>query len=319
YATKIREILRYLGVNSGDMEKGVLRFEANVSVRLRGSDTLGTRTEIKNLNSFRSLTLATAYEIERQIAVIEAGGEVVQETLGWDVARGATFSQRGKEHAHDYRYFPEPDLPPLHIDRPWVDEVAAALPELPDAKHARFVADYGLTPQDARVLVDDRAVADYFESAVRACRGAPASVGKWLIGELFYLMNRDSVAIDAVRVRPEALAQLVGLVDAGVLNQNSAKTVLGEMFAAGGQPDAIVKAKGLAQISDNDRLAEVVAQVLADNAGQVATYLAGKEGVYQWLMGQVMRATRGRAAPDVVRGLLSAALDAAREEGTSDI
>jgi aspartyl-tRNA(Asn)/glutamyl-tRNA(Gln) amidotransferase subunit B len=319
YATKIREILRYLGVNSGDMEKGVLRFEANVSVRLQGSDTLGTRTEIKNLNSFRSLTLATAYEIERQIAVIEAGGEVVQETLGWDVARGATFSQRGKEHAHDYRYFPEPDLPPLYIDRPWVDEVAAVLPELPDAKFARFVADYGLAPQDASVLVGDRAVADYFESAVKVYSGAPASVGKWLIGELFYLMNRDTIAIDAVRVRPEALAQLVGLVDAGTLNQNSAKAVLGEMFATGGQPDAIVKAKGLAQISDNDRLAAAVAQVLADNAEQVATYLAGKEGVYQWLMGQVMRATRGRAAPDVVRQLLSTALDQIREEHTSDM
>jgi aspartyl-tRNA(Asn)/glutamyl-tRNA(Gln) amidotransferase subunit B len=314
YATKIREILRYLGVNSGDMEKGVLRFEANVSVRPRGSDTLGTRTEIKNLNSFRALTLAAAYEIERQIGIIEAGGKVVQETLGWDALRNMTFSQRGKEHAHDYRYFPEPDLPPLHIDRPWVDEVAAAMPELPDAKYARFMADYGLTPQDTRILVGDRAVADYFESAVRVYNGAPSSVAKWLIGELFYLMNRENVAIDAVRVQPEALARLIGLVDAGTLNQNSAKTVLGEMFATGDQPEAIVEAKGLAQISDNDRLAVIVTQVVADNAGQVAAYLAGKDSVFQWLMGQVMRATRGRAAPDIARQLLNDALDAARNE-----
>ncbi len=308
YATKIRETLRYLGVNSGDMEKGVLRFEANVSVRPRGSDTLGTRTEIKNLNSFRALTLATAYEIERQIAILEAGGGVVQETLGWDALRNATFSQRGKEHAHDYRYFPEPDLPPLRIERAWVNEVAAILPELPDAKHARFVADYGLTPQDARILVGDRAVAGYFESALHAYTGAPSSVAKWLIGELFYLMNRDNVSIEAAQVRPAALARLIGLVDAGTLNPNSAKAVLGEMFATGGQPEAIVEAKGLAQISDDERLAAVVAQVLADNAAQVVAYRAGKDSVFQWLMGQVMRATRGRAAPDVVRRLLSAAL-----------
>ncbi|HQK15715.1 MAG TPA: Asp-tRNA(Asn)/Glu-tRNA(Gln) amidotransferase subunit GatB [Anaerolineae bacterium] len=312
YATKIREILRYLGVNSGDMEKGVLRFEANVSVRPRGSDTLGTRTEIKNLNSFRALTLATAYEIERQIAIIEAGGEVVQETLGWDALRNVTFSQRSKEQAHDYRYFPEPDLPPLCIDRQWVDEVAAALPELPDAKHARFVADYGLTPQDARILVGERAVADYFERAVRAYNGTPSAVSKWLIGELFYLMNRERVAIEAVRVRPEALARLIGLVDAGTLNQNSAKAVLGEMFATGGLPEAIVEAKGLAQISDNDQLSAIVARVVADNAEQVAAYLAGKDSVFQWLMGQVMRATRGRAAPDVARQLLTAALNVRR-------
>ncbi|HOU16014.1 MAG TPA: Asp-tRNA(Asn)/Glu-tRNA(Gln) amidotransferase subunit GatB [Anaerolineae bacterium] len=308
YATKIREILRYLGVNSGDMEKGVLRFEANVSVRPRGSETLGTRTEIKNLNSFRALTLATAYEIERQIGVIEAGGEVVQETLGWDALRNVTFSQRSKEQAHDYRYFPEPDLPPLSIARPWVDEVAAALPELPDAKHARFVADYGLTAQDARILVGERAVAGYFERAIRAYRGAPSSVAKWLIGELFYLMNRDNVAIDIIRVQPEALARLIGLVDAGTLNPNSAKAVLGEMFATGNPPEAIVEAKGLAQIADDERLAAVVAQVLADNAAQVAAYRAGKDSVFQWLMGQVMRATRGRAAPDVTRRLLSHAL-----------
>ncbi len=309
YATKIREILRYLGVNSGDMEKGVLRFEANVSVRPRGSTALGTRTEIKNLNSFRALVMATAYEIERQTAILAAGGTIVQETLGWDAVRNVTFSQRSKEHAHDYRYFPEPDLPPLYIEREWVAEIAARLPELPDARRARFVAEYGLTSQDARVLAAERAVADYFERAVRAYRGAPATVGKWLIGELFYLLNRDNVAIDAVRVSPEALARLIGLVDAGKLNQNSAKAVLGEMFATGATPEAIVAAKGLVQITDSEQLAAIVRRVVADNPEQAAAYRAGKVTVFQWLMGQVMRETRGRAAPEVARRLLRNALD----------
>jgi len=206
YATSIREILRYLGVNSGDMEKGVLRFEANVSVRLRGTETLGTRTEIKNLNSFRALVRASQYEIERQIAVLESGGSIVQETLGWDAARGVTFPQRSKEQAHDYRYFPEPDLPPLAIDRAWVDEIAARLPELPAAKYARFTTELGLAENDARILVAERALADYFETAATAYDGDPSAVSKWVVGELSYLMNRDGVGIEDVKVSPEALA-----------------------------------------------------------------------------------------------------------------
>ncbi|MCJ7550954.1 MAG: Asp-tRNA(Asn)/Glu-tRNA(Gln) amidotransferase subunit GatB [Anaerolineae bacterium] len=304
YATSIREILRYLGVNSGDMEKGVLRFEANVSVRLRGTEKLGTRTEIKNLNSFRALVRASQYEIERQTAVLESGGRIVQETLGWDEARGVTFSQRSKEQAHDYRYFPEPDLPPLAIDRAWVDEIAARQPELPAAKYTRFATDLGLTENDARILVAERALADYFEAAVSAYDGDPSAVSKWVVGELAYLMNRDGVGIENVKVTPEALAALVVLVTKGTVNQNGAKDVLDAMFETGRAPESIVKEKGLVQISDSDQLAAVVAQVLAEHPDEVQSYLGGKDSLLQWFMGQVMKATRGRAKPPTVLSLL---------------
>ncbi|MDF1515550.1 MAG: Asp-tRNA(Asn)/Glu-tRNA(Gln) amidotransferase subunit GatB [Anaerolineae bacterium] len=313
YATKIREILRYLGVNAGDMEKGILRFEANVSVRLRGSRVLGTRTEIKNLNSFRALTGASAYEIQRQIQVLEAGGTVVQETLGWDDARGVTFSQRSKEEAHDYRYFPEPDLPPLSIDRAWVDELIQTLPELPDAKYQRFVTELQVPEGDARILVAERALAEYFEAAVTAYGGPAVNVSKWMVGELAYLMNRENTGINQVQVKPENLVQLLKLLDDKTLNQNSAKEVLGEMFETGKTAGAVVQEKGLVQISDADALAQIVAQVISENPQQVQTYLDGKEGILGWLMGQVMRLTRGRAAPQTVRSLLIKALDRSRQ------
>ena len=312
YATKIREVLRYLGVNSGDMEKGVLRFEANVSIRPRGSETLGTRTEIKNLNSFRALVRASEYEVERQIEVVEAGGKVVQQTLGWDEARGVTYSQRSKEHAHDYRYFPEPDLPPLMIDPGWVDEVRATLPELPDAKVARFAREYGLPPNDVRILVAEQALADFFEAAAQAYAGAPGSISKWVVGELAFLMNRDGVAIEDVRVTPASIAALVTLLDKSTINQTSAKDVLATMFETGKAPDVIVQEKGLVQISDEGALSEVVDQVLEAHPDQVAAYLEGKENLLQWLMGQVMRVTRGRAQPQTVLGLLREKLEARR-------
>ncbi len=312
YATKIREILRYLRVNSGDMERGVLRFEANVSVRPRGSQILGTRTEIKNLNSFRALVRASEYEIVRQIEVLESGGTVVQETLGWDEARGVTVTQRSKEHAHDYRYFPEPDLPPLAIDDAWIEEVRQSLPELPDAKYRRFIEGYGLPENDARILVEDVALADYFEAAARIYSGKAASVSKWIVGELAYLMNRDGVAIECVRVAPESVASLVKLVDAGTISQSSAKDVLGTMFESGRAAEEIVREKGLIQISDQDQLAQVVGQVLAEHPEEVTAYLEGRESLLQWFMGQVMRATRGRAQPQAVLGLLRAKLEAQR-------
>ncbi|MCU0519599.1 MAG: Asp-tRNA(Asn)/Glu-tRNA(Gln) amidotransferase subunit GatB [Anaerolineae bacterium] len=312
YGTKIREILRYLGVNSGDMEKGVLRFEANVSIRPRGTEALGTRTEIKNLNSFRALVRASEYEIARQIEVVEAGGTVVQETLGWDEARGVTVSQRSKEHAHDYRYFPEPDLPPLTIDGAWIEEVRQALPELPDAKYARFVGVYGLVENDARILVEDQALASYFEAAARSYGGNAASVSKWIVGELAYLMNRDGVALEAVRVTPESIASLVKLVDAGTVSLSSAKDVLATMFETGRAPEVIVKDNGLVQISDEEALSQIADQVLSDHPDEVVAFLGGRESLLQWFMGQVMRATRGRAQPQTVLGLLRGKLEARR-------
>ncbi len=314
YATALRALLRYLEVNSGDMEKGVIRFEANVSLRPAGSDDLGTRTEIKNLNSFRALTRSVEQEIERQRAILESGGQVRQQTLGWVEGRNELAKQRVKEEASDYRYFPEPDLPPLQVDPAWVEDIRAALPELPHAKRARFMEAYGLSAYVASVLTTERAVADYFEAAVAGAPAVPAErIAHWLSGELFALLNQAGQDIAACRVEPAALARLVAMVEQGRVNANSAKEVLAEMFETGAQPEAIVEARGLAQISDREALAEVVAQVLEAHPEQVRQYLEGKQGILNWLLGQVMRATRGRANPQLVRAELEAALEARRQ------
>src|SRR5512140_3058472 len=258
YATRIRAILRYLEVNSGDMEKGVLRFEANVSVRPAGSEELRTRTEIKNLNSFRALTRASAYEIERQTKVYESGGEVVQETLGWDDVRGVTVSQRGKEDAHDYRYFPEPDLPPLQLDRAWIESVRSQLPELPDAKTARFITDFNLTPTEARFLTSERTLADYFERVVAKAKSPAKAVHSWIAGEFMRYLNDSGVSIDAVTLPPESFAQLIDMVTDKTIGGNAGKTVLAELIKNGGDPAQIVKEKGLAQVSDENFIQEAV-------------------------------------------------------------
>jgi len=308
YARKLRAILVYLGVNHGDMSKGVLRFEANISVRPAGSDEFMTRTEVKNLNSIRSLVRATQYEIQRQSELADSGGTVVQQTMGFDEASGETYPQRGKEQAHDYRYFPEPDLPPLHISREWVEEVRAGLPELPEAKRARFLEDFGLSPQDAGVLVADKAIADYFEAAL-AAGGAPQTVANWITGELFRLMNAAGIEIEAVPVTAENLVALTRLVSEGTINNNTAKDVLDTMFETGGDPAAIVEEGGLAQISDSAALEALVAQVIADNPDTVARYLEGKEGLLGWFVGQVMRETKGQANAQVVNDLFREKLD----------
>ncbi len=311
YATKLHHIIVYLGVNSGDMEKGMMRFEANVSVRPVGSDALNPRHEIKNLNSFRALARSVSYEIENQIATLEAGGTVVQQTMGWDEARGVTVPQRGKEYADDYRYFPEPDLPMLEISREWVEELRTRLPEMPHVKRARFVADYGLSEHDAEVLVTDRAVADYYEAVVAAMAGAtePKTVANWVTGELFRLMNETGKGIGEVPVSPQALAELIGLVKDGTINLNTGKEVLEKMFASGQSAHQIIDAHGLAQISDVAALEKTVAEVLDKHPEEVGQYLDGKTKVLGWLIGQVMRATRGKANPQVVRELLQTQLE----------
>ncbi|MBE9471888.1 MAG: Asp-tRNA(Asn)/Glu-tRNA(Gln) amidotransferase subunit GatB, partial [Chloroflexi bacterium] len=314
YATKLRSILVYLGVNSGNMEKGVMRFEANVSVRPVGSDVLNPRHEIKNLNSFRALARSIEYEVRHQIEVYESGGTITQQTMGWDETREVTVPQRGKEYADDYRYFPEPDLPILEISREWVEELRAHLPELPEAKHARFIADYGLSDYDARVLVADKAVADYYEAAVTAASStaSPKTVANWITGELFRLMKETEQEIGAVPVSPQALVELIGLVRDGTINLNMGKEVLEEMFASGHSGRQIVEERGLAQISDAAALERIVAQVLEENPKQVGRYLDGKVQLLGWLMGQVMKATRGKANPQVVRELLQAQLEGRR-------
>lgn len=321
YATALRALLRYLGVNSGDMEKGVIRFEANISVRPRGRDELRTRTEVKNLNSFRAMERATAYEIERQTQVWESGGSVAQVTMGWNDADGVTVAQRGKEHAHDYRYFPEPDLPPLQMAQAYVEAVRAALPELPLAKRARFEAAYGLSRYAASQLAADRAVADYFEQAVshshrparEAAQNAKA-LANWILGEMFRLMNETGQSIEQVKVTPENLAALTALVVDQTINLNTAKGVFEEMFRAGRAPAYLIAEKGLAQVSDSGEIEKIVAEVVAAHPEQLATYLSGKATVEQWFFGQAMKRLHGRGNPQVLRQTLNAHLEKIRKQ-----
>ena len=306
YAEALRDILRYLEVNSGDMEKGVIRFEANISVRENGSEVLNTRVEIKNLNSFRALERATAFEIERQSKILASGGEVEQETLGWNETQETTYSQRSKEDAHDYRYFPEPDLPPLVVDESWLKRIHDELPELPRAKYQRFIEQYGLTEYDAGVLTSEKAVAEYFEEAVnqKSLIANPKSIANWMTGDLFSLMNQASIMVADLKVRPEALAELVGLVVAGEINQSTGKTVLSEMFQSGKSAGEIIEARGLKQVSDEDFISDLVKQVLEENPDAVASFKTGKETILNWLFGQVMRKAAGKANPQVVRAEL---------------
>jgi aspartyl-tRNA(Asn)/glutamyl-tRNA(Gln) amidotransferase subunit B len=303
YLTKLRQILRYLGVSSGDMEKGAMRCEANVSLRPVGSTEYGTKVEVKNLNSFRSVKLALDYEIQRQSQILDEGGNIEQVTMGWDETRGVTVVQRSKEYAHDYRYFPEPDLPPLSISREWVEEIKGKLPELPDTRRDRFITEYGLSAYDADVLTTDKAVADYFEACVQAYPEAK-TISNWITGELFRLLKETETGIEEVRIPPPALAELLSLVEKGTINQNTAKAVLGEMFKSGRAAAEIVAEKGLAQISDADELGRVIDEMIAANPDQVTEYRAGKERLLGWFVGQVMKATRGKADPQLVTELL---------------
>lgn len=314
YAVELREILRALGANSGNMEKGVIRFEANVSLRPVGQEALGTRTEIKNLNSFRALERAILFEIERQKDVLDRGGTVLQETRGWDDVTEETFSQRSKEEAHDYRYFPEPDLPPLVVDPAWEAQIAALLPELPRARVLRFQQQYGLSPSEAGIIAREAGTAAYFEEAL-AVHGAlePRMVFKWISGELFAWLNQSGEQIDRVRVSPEKLADLLTMVDLGEINSNTAKSVLAEMLVGGKSAREITAERGLQQISDAGHIAELVRAVLQENPQELASYLAGKETLSNWFFGQVMRAARGQANPGVLRAELSRQLSALRQ------
>lgn len=308
YALKLRQFLRYLGVCSGDMEKGAMRFEANISLRLEGSVELPpTRVEVKNLNSFRAMLRAIEFEIERQRKMLAAGETVEQETMGWDEARGVTVPQRSKEEAHDYRYFPEPDLPPLEISRAWVGEIHAKLPELPDEKRERLMREYGLGAYDAGVISADKEIGDYYDRAVSVgkAQGVDAKViANWVTGELFHLMKDTGTDIAAVKIAPAHIPNLIALVNAGTISNTIAKTVFEEMYASGRDARAIIEEKGLAQISDRAALAAVVGQVLAQNPKPIAEYLAGKETIAKFLVGQVMKATQGQANPTLVNELV---------------
>ena len=308
YLTTLRQILLYTGVSDVNMEEGSLRCDANVSVRLRGAKEFGTKVEVKNLNSFRFLQKALEYEIERHIGVIEGGGKISQETRLWNQNENYTVSMRSKEKAHDYRYFPEPDLLPIHVSAEWREEVRRSLPELPAAKRERFVSMYGVTPYDAGVLTGTQELADYFEAAVKA-GAAGKSAANWMQTELLRQLNDSGKAIGVSPVAPTALAELIGLVDGGKITGAVAKKVFGKMFETGQSAAAIVAAEGLgAQVSD-DAIEQAAKEVIERSPDNVAKFKAGNEGVFKFFVGQVMRATKGQANPqtinDVLRRLLS--------------
>lgn len=331
YALALRSLLRYLGVNSGDMQKGVIRFEANVSLRPQGSLELGTRTEIKNLNSFRALSRAVAYEIERQRELLSAGGRVELATVGWDENREITLAQRSKEQAHDYRYFPEPDLPPLHIERAWIEQIRSELPELPAAKQARFVAEYGLSAYTAGVLTEEQEVADYFEHAVVASKEmalvsdqslppgmlgfltapqavSPGKLANWLTVQFFGRLNELGLQFADSQLKPDDFARLVAFVESRTINAASGKMVLDQLLPGGGSPEVLLEAKDLAQQSDPNLIRSLVRRVLAEHPEQVSAYRAGKHALAEWFLGQIMRAAGGRADPAVARAELESAL-----------
>ncbi|MCC6804481.1 MAG: Asp-tRNA(Asn)/Glu-tRNA(Gln) amidotransferase subunit GatB [Anaerolineae bacterium] len=312
FARKLRAILQYLGVNNGDMSKGVMRVEPNISVQHKDDNGYRTRTEVKNLNSIRSLYRSIEYEVERQIKAWENHTGVRQATMGWDEVRQRTVVQRYKESADEYRYFPEPDLPILELSREWVEAVRARLPELPDARRDRFVG-MGLSAYDASVLVADQAVADYYEG-VLAAGANPKSAANWIVGNLFSLTNRDGVERESVgeRVSAANMGALVKLVDDGRVNKATGVEILAEMWETGSDPDRIVQAKGLAQISDTSAVEAAVEKVLAENEAWVQDYLGGKDKLFGPLMGKAMAELKGKGNPAVVKDVLAKLLEARR-------
>ena len=305
YMRRIHQLVRWIGICDGNMQEGSFRCDANVSVRLAGSDKLGTRAEIKNLNSFRFLERAILHEIERQIDILEDGGRIVQETRLYDSDRDETRSMRSKEEANDYRYFPDPDLLPLEIDAALIDVVRASMPELPAARAGRFSAALGLTAADAAALTAERETADYFEAVLAAAPGLePRLAATWVNGELAAVLNRDAVAIAASRVDAAALAALLVRIADGTISGKIAKDVFEAMWAGEGTADAIIAAKGLRQITDTGALEAVIDQVIAASPGQLAEYRGGKDKLFGYFVGQVMKATGGKANPQQLNELL---------------
>lgn len=303
YMMKLRSILRYLGVCDGNMEQGSLRCDANVSLRPVGSLEFGTKTEIKNMNSFKHVRQALDYEIRRQREILEEGGKIVQETRLWDPNKGITASMRSKEEAHDYRYLPEPDLVPLVIDKAWIEEIKKGLPELPHVKRKRFMEDYGLPEYDSDLLTSSKAMADYFEECWKHY-SQPKVVSNWIMGELMKLLNQDNKEIEDCIVLPEHLADMLKLIDKGVISGKIAKTVFEEMYRTGKDATAIVKEKGLIQISDEEELIRIIDEIIKANSEQAAEYKLGKEKLFGFFVGQVMKITQGKANPALVNELL---------------
>jgi len=304
YMKKLRTILRYLGVCDGNMEQGSLRCDANISIRpFSGRKEYGTRAEVKNINSFRFVEKALEYEIKRQIRVVEEGGKVIQETRLWDSAKGITESMRSKEEAHDYRYFPEPDLVPIAAEQRWIDGIRASLPELPDVKRERFTSEYGLPEYDADLLTTEKPVAEWFEETVKA-GGQPKAVANWMMGDLMRLLNEENREIADCPLKPSQLADMLRLIDKGTISGKIAKTVFEEMYRTGKNADEIVRDKGLVQISDESAIEKIVDEVIAKHLKEAERFRAGEEKLLGFFVGQAMKAMKGKANPQVLNELL---------------
>jgi aspartyl-tRNA(Asn)/glutamyl-tRNA(Gln) amidotransferase subunit B len=303
YLKRLRSILVYLGICDGNMEEGSFRCDANVSIRPKGQERFGTRAELKNLNSFRHVQKAIEYEIARQEDLLEDGETVVQETRLFDVSQGVTRSMRGKEEAHDYRYFPDPDLVPLDLDRAWIEDLREGLPELPRERQIRFEREYALPDYDAEILTSERDLADFFEAAVRAYPH-PKKISNWIMGELLRELNEAKMPASRSTMRPEYLAGLVRLVDERAISGTTGKQIFPELFRTGASPEEYVRERGLVQISDSSALEGVVESVLAESPGEVQGYRAGKTKLMGFFVGQVMKRTKGQADPAMVNELL---------------
>ena len=316
YLVQLHTILQYIGVSTANMEDGNFRCDANISIRPKGEEALGTKVEVKNMNSFRAVFRALEFEAERQVDVIEGGGRIVQETRGWVEADGVTVSQRIKEGASDYRYFPEPDLPPLEISCEWVSDIGASLPEMPHFRKARFMDDLGLPEYNARLLTANRETADYFEAALDSkSDNSPAfarAVSNWIIGEMARLSNQTGIGMADMSIKPGQVAALQNMVDDGALSSTMAKTVFEKMFETGRSADDIARSEGLTQISDTDAVSAAVERAIADNPDPVRDYLGGKQQAMGFLVGQVMKATRGQANPRMASQLVKEKLEAMR-------
>jgi aspartyl-tRNA(Asn)/glutamyl-tRNA(Gln) amidotransferase subunit B len=303
YLKKLHQIVTYLGICDGNMEEGSFRCDANVSVMPVGSDTFGTRAEIKNVNSFKFVKAAIEYEISRQCELIEDGGTVVQETRLFDPNSGVTRSMRSKEEAHDYRYFPDPDLVPVVIGNDWVERIKTSLPELPELKYGRFLNQYNLSEYDAEALTSSRPLADYFEQCAQSSGNAKAAAN-WVMGELTRSLNETGAAIEQCPIAPAKLADLIRLIDGGTISGTIAKKVFEEIWKNGGDPAAVVEQQGLAQVSDSGAIQDAIDQIMSANQGQVDEYRSGKDKVFGFFVGQVMKAMKGKANPAVVNDLL---------------